>query len=185
MSWNALRKRVASKSTQETGSSLIVILGLMLILLAFFGLAVDTAITVNARQESISSANNAIVTSTTNTGVNTQNLNYSQSRATFISMYHANRKNAPITCGTQAMANKVGGILVTPPPPAAQDCPFVLIDFRTYTGAESSQMTGGRYVRPTATATVYECSPNFFLSSVSKETCFQFTTTGRLTNVRG
>ena len=168
------------RRTQEEGNSLFLIMGMLLIMLAFFGLAVDTAITVNARQETINTANNAIVTAVTQTGQNTEVLNYEQARNVFIQMYEVNRQNAPISCATATNAARFGGILAGP-----VNCPFILVEFNTYNAAETAAMTGGRFSRPSAIAEIYECSPNFFLTMISDETCFPVTTTGRLSNVRG
>lgn len=175
-----MSKRVTAfiehKKKNERGNLFIFFLGTIMIMLAFLGLAIDSAATVNARQSAQNALTSSTVAAATQISSNGR-INAADAKEVAIDLYMKNRRSIGIIrCATRADV-PTGGSLV-----GDSRCPFVMTAFTVRTAAQNSSATNGRITTASVTMSVRECSPNFFLRPVMKEMCFTVTSTGRLSN---
>ena len=175
-----MMKKLLARTRQEDGNMFILFLGTLLLMVAFVGLAIDTAGSINARQATNNTLSSATVAGASQTNPN-GTIHSNRARATAIELYSQNRQNiSMMRCATAADV-PAGGQLVGP-----SSCPFVLTDFTVRSGSENAARSGGRITTASVTMSVRECSPNFFMHMVQDELCFNVTSTGRLsTSVEG
>lgn len=155
---------------------MVLILGLMLVMIAFVGIAIDTSATVHARQAVFNELNTATVAAATQVNPN-GTINTTAARNIAVDTYMKNRRNIPILRCSKSGDVPSGGSLQGDP-----NCRFAMTKYQVRTAAQNKSATGNVIDTASVTMSVRECSPNFFLSVLIKETCFTVTSTGRLSS---
>lgn len=155
--------------TAEHGNGMLVLFLMMFVLLmAFFGLAVDTSRAVHARTQAQSTLDSAVVAAATQLNTNKNVINTSQARSLAEEFYGSNRKNiGGIGCASAAdvtAAKKDKNPSAVRKGPAG--CKFV----RT----SSSKPSNNQF-----RMSVRECVPTTFLSIITEEFCFNIHSTSR------